>query len=80
MTIEPEWNINEMQSDCQMLGLRKDKDYIALEKKCEQLHDLLNEQWQQNYSIKNKNLELEDTIKVLKEKLERATKKSKVSC
>jgi uncharacterized coiled-coil DUF342 family protein len=44
----------------EILDLKKDND---------KLHNLLLEQWQQNYFIKNKNIELEDKIEDLKKQL-----------
>jgi len=45
----------------EILDLKKDND---------KLHNLLLEQWQQNYFIKNKNIELEDKIEDLKKQLD----------
>lgn len=47
-------------SQNQILDLKKDN---------EKLHKLFLEQWQQNYFIKNKNIELEDKINDLKNQL-----------
>lgn len=38
------------------------EDPVTLKEKCKKLNDLLGIQWQQNYFIKNKNIELEDKI------------------
>lgn len=38
------------------------EDSVLLKEKCNKLNDLLSVQWEQNYFIKNKNIELEDKI------------------
>ena len=50
------------------------KEYDSLKEKYDKLHLLLEEQWQQNYFIKNKNIELEDKIKQLENKIKILTK------
>lgn len=74
MNSEPEWNVSEEKTDAYMLGLiRSEKrdsrtlieKYREEKNKRERLEELLSEQWQQNYFIKNKNIELEDKIQEL---------------
>lgn len=50
------------------------KDYESLKQKYDKVHFLFEEQWKQNYFIKNKNIELEDKIKQLEKKIEVLTK------
>lgn len=52
-----------------MITKEKENNIVQLKEKCSKLHFLLEEQWQQNYFIKNKNLELEDKVRELEEKL-----------
>lgn len=79
MNFEPEWNVSENKTDVCMLGLRKTgspdtktliEKYKEEKEKREILEELLSEQWQQNYFIKNKNIELEDKITELKKTIE----------
>lgn len=79
MNSEPEWNVSEDQTDVCMLGLRGSEildnrtlteKYLEEKNKRERLEELLKEQWQQNYFIKNKNIELEDKIEELKKTIQ----------
>lgn len=53
--------------------ITKQRESNSLEEKCSKLHFLLEEQWQQNYFIKNKNIELEDKVKELQDQIKRLT-------
>ena len=51
-----------------------EEDAALLKNKCDKLHDLLGDQWKQNYFIKNKNLELEDIIGDLRAQVKELTR------
>lgn len=49
-------------------------DCTFLKEKCEKLHGLLGSQWEQNYFIKNRNLELEDKVDDLRAQVAELTR------